>query len=56
LERLDLDEASAAHTHLLPDLHRDPFDRALIAQAIVNGLTFATPDTLLRTYPAPTIW
>jgi PIN domain nuclease of toxin-antitoxin system len=56
LERLDLDEQSAAHTHLLPDLHRDPFDRALVAQAIVNGLTIATPDPLVRAYPAPTIW
>jgi PIN domain nuclease of toxin-antitoxin system len=56
LERLDLDEASAAHTHLLPELHRDPFDRALIAQAIVNGLTLATPDPLVRAYPVPTLW
>lgn len=56
LERLDLDEVSAAHTHLLPDLHRDPFDRVLVAQAIVNGLTLATPDPLLRMYPVPTLW
>ena len=56
LERLDLDEASAAHTHLLPALHRDPFDRALVAQAIVNGLTLATPDPLVRVYPVPTMW
>lgn len=56
LERLDLDELSAAHTHLLPDLHRDPFDRALVAQAIVHGLTIATPDPLVRVYPAPTMW
>lgn len=56
LERLDLDEAAAAHTSLLPELHRDPFDRALVAQAIVNGLTLVTPDPLLRAYPAPTLW
>lgn len=56
LERLDFDEVSAAHTHLLPDLHRDPFDRAIVAQAIVNGLTIATPDPLLRAYPVPTLW
>jgi len=56
LERLDLDEVAAAHTHLLPDLHRDPFDRALVAQAIVNGLTLITPDPLVRVYPVPTMW
>ncbi|MDX9999786.1 MAG: type II toxin-antitoxin system VapC family toxin [Polyangia bacterium] len=56
LEPLDLDEVAAAHTHLLPDLHRDPFDRALVAQAILNGLTLVTPDPLIRAYPAPTLF
>lgn len=56
IERLDLDEVAAAHTFLLADLHRDPFDRALIAQAIVNGLTLITPDPLIRAYPVPTFW
>lgn len=56
LERLDFDEAAAAHTHLLPDLHNDPFDRALVASALVNGLVLVTPDPLIRAYPAPTMW
>jgi PIN domain nuclease of toxin-antitoxin system len=56
LERLDFDEMAAAHTHLLPDHHRDPFDRALVAQAIVHGMMIATPDPGIAAYPAPTLW
>lgn len=56
LDPLDLDELAASHTHLLPDHHRDPFDRALVAQAIIHGLTIATPDPLIAAYPAPTLW
>lgn len=56
LEALDFDELAAAHTHLLPEHHRDPFDRALVAQAIVHGLTIATPDPLVAAYPATTLW
>lgn len=53
---LPLDERAASHTHLLPDHHRDPFDRGLIAQAIVDGMTIATPDPLVSAYPVPTLW
>jgi PIN domain nuclease of toxin-antitoxin system len=56
VEELAFDETAAAHTHLLPEHHRDPFDRALIAQAIVHGLTVATPDLLLAAYPVPILW
>lgn len=34
----------------LPDIHRDPFDRILIAQAICEPLQFLTADTLLQPY------
>ena len=34
----------------LPDLHRDPFDRILIAQAISEPLTFLTVDAQLKHY------
>lgn len=40
----------------LPTLHKDPFDRMLICQALANGLTILTPDPLIRQYPVPTIW
>lgn len=36
----------------LPALHQDPFDRMLIAQAMLEGLTLVTHDWLIRRYPA----
>jgi PIN domain nuclease of toxin-antitoxin system len=35
----------------LPMRHRDPFDRALIAQSISRKLLFVTPDPAIRAYP-----
>ncbi len=40
----------------LPPLHRDPFDRVLIAQAIVEGLVLVTADEAVRQYSAPIQW
>ena len=40
----------------LPLLHRDPFDRILIAQAVAEGLRFVTGDDRIRAYPVRTIW
>ena len=37
----------------LPPLHKDPFDRLLIAQAIVEGIALLTIDELVAQYPAP---
>jgi PIN domain nuclease of toxin-antitoxin system len=37
----------------LPLLHRDPFDRILVAQSIVEGITLLTSDPLVAQYPAP---
>jgi PIN domain nuclease of toxin-antitoxin system len=36
----------------LPLIHKDPFDRLLIAQSIVEGITLVTNDALLAQYPA----
>lgn len=41
---LAIDEESALHAGKLPGLHSDPFDRMLVAQAIVHGMTILTPD------------
>lgn len=41
------------HAHLageLPDIHKDPFDRMLIAQAIIEKLTLVTRDSLIAQY------
>jgi len=53
---LPLDEESALHLTRLPALHRDPFDRMLICQAIVGGMVLLTPDRLITQYPVRTIW
>jgi PIN domain nuclease of toxin-antitoxin system len=37
----------------LPNLHKDPFDRLLIAQATVEGITLVTADPLVASYPGP---
>jgi PIN domain nuclease of toxin-antitoxin system len=52
---LDLNEASIAQLINLPSLHRDPFDRMLICQALQNGLTIATADQSVRAYPVSVI-
>jgi len=39
----------------LPFHHRDPFDRLLVATAMVEGLTLVSSDTLLAQYPIPVI-
>jgi PIN domain nuclease of toxin-antitoxin system len=55
-EILTLDEESVLHVTLLPDLHRDPFDRILICQAIVHGMVLLTPDHRISRYPVRTAW
>jgi PIN domain nuclease of toxin-antitoxin system len=56
LAALPIDEESALHIAKLPSLHADPFDRMLVSQAIVHGLTIVTPDPLVTQYPARTMW
>jgi PIN domain nuclease of toxin-antitoxin system len=48
---LALDESSVVQLAMLPPLHRDPFDRMLVCQALQNGLTIATVDAAVRAYP-----
>ena len=56
IESLSLDELSTLHLPLLPGLHRDPFDRMLICQAIAHGLVILTPDEDIAGYPIRTAW
>ncbi len=39
----------------LPDVHRDPFDRMLIAQAMTDDLTLVTNDRHIQAYPCKTL-
>ena len=45
--------AHAVVVDLLPPIHRDPFDRILIAQAQVEGITLLTTDEVVGRYPGP---
>ncbi len=40
----------------LPLLHRDPFDRLLIAQALTDNLTLITADRKIQQYPVDCLW
>jgi len=49
-------EAEVCQIHRLPAIHRDPFDRLLVAQANCYGMVIATNDPLIGQYPVRTIW
>jgi PIN domain nuclease of toxin-antitoxin system len=53
---LDIDEESALLAGRLPALHSDPFDRMLVAQAIVHGMTILTPDRDIEQYAVRVLW
>ena len=53
---LPLEEQAILYLSKLPLLHRDPFDRALVCQAIQHELTLLTPDPLITQYAVRTAW
>jgi PIN domain nuclease of toxin-antitoxin system len=54
-EELPFTAAHAEAALELPPIHRDPVDRYLVAQALVEGLTLATDDETIRRYPVPVL-
>lgn len=54
-EELVVTSEHAAAVDGLPPLHNDPFDRMLLAQSIVEGITLLSADKMLAKYPAP-VW
>jgi PIN domain nuclease of toxin-antitoxin system len=50
---LPVDEGAMPHLAALPPLHRDPFDRLLVAQALQEGMTVATVDPNVKAYQVP---
>lgn len=56
IDSLGVDEESALHLGRLPPLHRDPFDRMLVCQAIIHGLVILGPDPLITQYPIRATW
>ncbi|MCI5163416.1 MAG: type II toxin-antitoxin system VapC family toxin, partial [Candidatus Electrothrix sp. AX5] len=49
-------EKDSFHLANLPAVHKDPFDRILVCQAIENGLTILTSDQHIQRYPVKTLW
>ena len=52
-EELTIQSWHAVEVDNLPPIHKDPFDRILIAQAIVEGITLLTADPVVAHYPGP---
>jgi PIN domain nuclease of toxin-antitoxin system len=52
LETLPIREEHVSELIRLPEIHKDPFDRMLIAQARVEDMWLVTCDALIRSYPA----
>ena len=56
IESLPLEEEQTLYLARLPRLHRDPFDRMLVCQALAHGLVLLSPDPVFSQYPVRTIW
>ena len=56
IQSLPLKEEATFYLSKLPNLHKDPFDRILICQAITSELIILTPDELIVQYPLRTDW
>ena len=50
---LPITSQHAVNVGSLPPLHKDPFDRLLLSQALCEGITLLTSDAQLARYPAP---
>ncbi len=53
---LPVELGHALRTLELPPIHRDPFDRLLVAQALVEGMQLVTADEELSKYPIKVLW
>ena len=56
IQSLSIQESAVAHVAKLPAIHRDPFDRMLVCQAIEHELTIVTSDTQVQRYPVKSMW
>ena len=52
-EELPIRSEHALAIDALPPIHRDPFDRILIAQATIEGIELLTADQVIARYPGP---
>jgi len=50
-EEITINSAHTLAVEALPNIHKDPFDRMLVAQTIVEGITLMTADSVVAEYP-----
>ena len=55
-EQLQITAQHTLMTGTMPMIHKDPFDRILLAQAITEGVSLLTADRIMAEYPAPVIF
>ena len=56
LKQMPVTWEHASGVETLPAIHKDPFDRLLIAQAKLEALTVLTSDTVFKQYKVPVLW
>jgi len=56
IQGLAIQLSHALRVYVLPDLHRDPFDRLLVSQSQMEGMPIITADENIRRYDVETIW
>jgi PIN domain nuclease of toxin-antitoxin system len=56
IAELALTEQSALRVFQLPSIHKDPFDRMLVCQAMVENMILLTPDPMIQQYPVSMLW
>lgn len=56
LDHLPVQTPHALSVATLPGYHRDPFDRLLIAQARIEGMTLVSGDSKFAAYSVPILW
>jgi PIN domain nuclease of toxin-antitoxin system len=53
---LPIDLSHISYLEQLPAHHKDPFDRIIIAQAVIEGMTIVTIDHAFVDYPVQIVW
>lgn len=56
IEVLPISARHASHVATLPDHHRDPFDRLLVAQAQLERMTLVSADPIMARYDVDVLW
>lgn len=56
MTELFIQSSHALALNLLPQIHKDPFDRILAAQAIAENLVLVTSDPIFTQYPVKLLW